>query len=71
MLADSVGRYLVKVVSVSSELAGLGCVLIRTQLGALFGFLVFVGPERLVSVPVVAPLAATDAYDRGEGTDTE
>lgn len=66
MLADSVGRYLVKVASVLSELAGLGCVLTQTQLGSLFRFSALVDLDRLVSVPAVPPLAATDAHDREE-----
>jgi hypothetical protein len=67
VLAESVGRYLVNPVSVSSPLVGLGCVLIRTQLGSFFGFPVFVNHDRFVSVPAVPPLAATDAHDLGEG----
>ena len=63
------GRYLVKVAPVLSELAGSGCVLIRTQLGSLFRFSVLVNPDGLVSVLAVPPLAATDAHDPGEGTE--
>jgi hypothetical protein len=36
-------------------------------LGSFFGFLVFVDPDRVVSVPADPPLAATDAHVLGDG----
>jgi hypothetical protein len=71
VLAESVGRYLVKVASVLSGLAGSGCVLIRTQLASFFRFSVLVDPDRLVSLPAAPPLAATDAHERGEGLEPD
>ena len=71
MFAESVGRYLVNPISVSSPLVGLGCVLIRTQLASFFRFSVLVDPDRFVSVPAAPPLAATDAHERGEGMEPD
>lgn len=67
----SLGRYLVKLVSVLSELSGLGCVLIRMQLGSLFRFSGLLELRRLASDSVALRLAATDAHDRLDGIDPE
>jgi hypothetical protein len=70
-LAESVGRYFVKVVSLLSGVSGLGCVLIRRQLSSLLRFSVLVDLERLASDFVTLRPAATDAHDRVDGSDAE
>jgi hypothetical protein len=53
LLAESVGRYLVKAVSLLSAASGFSCVLIRRQLDSLFSFSALVVLERLVPDSVV------------------
>jgi hypothetical protein len=71
VLAESVGRYLVKVFGVGSASLGTGCVLIRRQLGSLFRFSLLVVRVRLDPDPVVLRSAATDAHDRVDRSDAE
>lgn len=69
VLAESVGRYLVKVSVAGLASSGLSCVLIRRQLGSLFGSSPFVVSERLIPDSVALRLAAIDAHDRVDGSD--
>ena len=76
VLDDLVGRYLVKLVSVSCDPADVGCVLIRIQLGSLLALSFLDRLGTLGTVAVVPLPAATDAHERGahergEGVEVE
>lgn len=64
VLAASVGRYLVKAVSLPSTGFGLGCVLIRRQFRSLPGLSVLLVLEGVAPGSVVLGPAVTVAHDR-------
>jgi hypothetical protein len=60
-----------KISSLLLGVSDLGCMLIRTQLDSFFRFSVLADLERFTSDFVALRPAATDAYDRLDGSETK